>query len=459
VAVVACGTSWVITMNELRARFDSLDRVIVPDVWDEVQRRVAALDATTAHRPVVRVIPAPHSSTSQTRMGSRSTEQRRVWWVIAAALVAIALLAGALVAGGSRLLSLVAPSPTVAAPSPTVAAPSPTVAVPSPLHDGGPTNGLIAYTSNGQIFVSAPDGTNRRALTAIDEYAAKPGWSPDGDQIAFLSFSCAVGQPCDTKGSPGSLVVMSADGPGRLVLEENLHNVLTLEWSPDGKWLAFDAEDQRATQAGFPSRVWVVAPDGSESRRVADGQFPSWSPDGTTLAYVGENGTHLVAADGTGDRLLLQPGPAGSAIGGRWSPDGLQLAFVWHRACCPPANRASDPWLVDRSGNSAHRMSEVPDGGIFEGWSPDGRSIVYVDASQPDAAFAWPLVVAKSDGSGPRVVARVSSVPVHWSPDGTRLFLFEGQGDSPTRLVIIDPTGATPEMEVAADDASWQSIP
>lgn len=439
------------TMNDLRARFDSLDRVVVPDVWDEVQRRVAAFETSVTSSAVVRVIPGPNSRSSRTPIGG-SPGRHRVWWLIAAALMAIALLAGGLVAGGSRLLSSVLPSQTVVQPTPTVVPPS-------PLLNGGPTNGLIAYSSNGQIFVAAPDGSNRRALTPAGGNAFRPRWSPDGAHLAFLSFSCAVGQACDQKASPTSLAVIKPDGSDRQILEENLRNVLTLEWSPDGKWLAFDAEDQRATPAGFALRVWVVAFDGSELHTVAEGQFPSWSPDGATLAYSHVGATHLVAEDGTGDRLLLQPTAAGSAIGARWSPDGSQLAFIWKRPCCPPANRTPDAWLVDRSGSFPHRWSAVPDGMSFEGWSPDGQSIVYLDASQPDPTFTWPLIVANSDGSGPRSMARAASGTVQWSPDGTRLILFEAQADSPPRLVIIDLTGVTPEAGIPGDDPSWQSIP
>jgi dipeptidyl aminopeptidase/acylaminoacyl peptidase len=434
-------------MHDLSARFDSLNRVPVPDMWDAVQRRVAALEMSAAPRPVVSVLPRRRSRPAHAPTGGSSQPRRQVWWLVAATLAAIGLLALGLVAGGSR--SSVMPSPAAVSPSPAVVTPSPAVTA-APLQNGGPTNGVIAYSSNGQIFVAAPDGSNRHALTPADERAFEPRWAPAGDQLAFLTLSCAPGQPCDRKAGPISMVITNPDGSGRRTLAENLRNVMTLEWSPDGKQLAFDAESP------FGVRVLTIATH--EVRMIGVGEFPSWSPDGTTIAYPGDGQTHLVAADGTSDRLLLQPTAAGLAIGARWSPDGSQLAFVWKRACCPPANTPSDAWLVDRSGSSPHRWPEVPAGVSFEGWSPDGRSIVYLDASQPNAAFAWPLMVANSDGSGPRSVATVGSGWVHWSPDGTRMLLRDPSGDSP-RLLIVDLADATPDVEISADDASWQAIP
>jgi dipeptidyl aminopeptidase/acylaminoacyl peptidase len=442
-------------MHDLSARFDSLNRVPVPDVWDEVRRRTVALETSAAPRPIVKVPAVPRSRPVQGPLGGSSARRRPAWWLVAATLAAIALLAIGLVAGGSRLLSVVTPSPAALSPAPAVASPSPAVVSPAPgspapVQNGGATNGLIAYSSNGRIFVVAPDGSNPRALTPADEDAYQPRWSPDGEHLAFLRLSCVAGQPCDRKAGPISLVVMKPDGSGRQTLAEKLENVMTLEWSPDGKQLAFEAESP------FGVRVLTLATH--EVRVIGVGEFPNWSPDGTTIAYQGEGQTHLVASDGTADRLLLQPTQAGLAISARWSPDGSQLAFVWKRACCPPTNRASDAWLVDRSGNNPHRWPEVPVGVTFEGWSPDGRSIAYLDASQPNPAFAWPLIVANADGSSPRSVATVGSGWVHWSPDGTQLLVRDPSGNS-TRLLIVDLTGATPDVELSADDASWQSIP
>jgi hypothetical protein len=59
----------------------------------------------------------------------------------------------------------------------------PSPRLPSPL--GPARNGLIAFDSNGDIWVSNPDGTGRRQLTSGPDIDLGPTFSPDGSSIAF----------------------------------------------------------------------------------------------------------------------------------------------------------------------------------------------------------------------------------------------------------------------------------
>jgi Tol biopolymer transport system component len=116
------------------------------------------------------------------------------------------------------------------------------------------------------------------------------------------------------------------------------------------------------------SSVWIVAVDGSFRRRIAiDGAAPTWSPDGTTVAYESScGGVRLVAPDGT-DKT---PGPpvACPHIGVRglptWSPDGTQIAIAG----------SDGTYLVRPDGTGLRRLTSATSQGVLgagrPAWAP-----------------------------------------------------------------------------------------
>jgi photosystem II stability/assembly factor-like uncharacterized protein len=127
-------------MDNLRQRFATLDRVPVPEVWSEVERRLEALGGTAptgrlvAVRPEWRVARAERSRRASTPIRGR----RKIALLAAAMVIAVALVGGALAVGSGlvRLPSVVPPaldatpaitpttSPAEATPSPSLPASS-----------------------------------------------------------------------------------------------------------------------------------------------------------------------------------------------------------------------------------------------------------------------------------------------------------------------------------------------
>jgi hypothetical protein len=149
-----------------------------------------------------------------------------------------------------------------------------------------------------------------------------PAWSPDGSRIAIVV----------TKKGNTDIYVMDADGSHQRRLTTSLAQDEFPSWSPDGSTIVYDSSGSTPLDNSGLSptqEIWSVPAAGGTPVRLtnnhASDQAPSYSPDGTKIAFFEPDGITEMDADGRNVR------PVAGASGGwtpRWSPDGSRIAFL-----------------------------------------------------------------------------------------------------------------------------------
>ena len=175
----------------------------------------------------------------------------------------------------------------------------------------------VAYNddTDGTMWRSKIDGTQKLQLVFPPMLAYLPKWSPDGKQIAFF------GHP---PGEPFQLYLIPAEGGSPELLYRTSTNSADPNWSPDGKSLVF-GENSLNNQG---SAVYVLD---LKTRNVSklpgsDGLYsPRWSPDGRYIAAIPLDSLKLMLFDFTTQKWselarIFVAFPA-------WSPDGRYLYF------------------------------------------------------------------------------------------------------------------------------------
>jgi TolB protein len=140
------------------------------------------------------------------------------------------------------------------------------------------------------------DGTGQHRLLARNYESLHPSWSPDGRQIAFLGFS--------TEG----LYVCRANGRNirRLAGGVSTKDAAEPRWSADGSQLLFEKG-----QGGGPDSTLVVNASGGGLRRIATRtDYPTWSPDGRSIAFAKDFRSLRVANAAGGTGKLIARGDA-----------------------------------------------------------------------------------------------------------------------------------------------------
>jgi dipeptidyl aminopeptidase/acylaminoacyl peptidase len=301
-----------------------------------------------------------------------------------------------------------------------------------------------------EIAVTNLAGTRQKRLTENAYSDHFPVWSPDGSRIAFIANPRSLGWEWRNL----EVYTMAADGSDVRLAASTLRKELEFSWhtkayatrrkvrqgeeiedsedawlgavalappawSPDGRWLAFQVNDDRYDAKYHPIYLYTVDLDEQKLQRVAEdvNSVVSWSPDGQRLAFMkatgdGDDGGNValvtLAADGSDEKLIATIASYGIREGYvrwiptvSWSSDGTQILYSCNSAAC--VVNVEDGEVIELTGERT-RWNQSP---YLAAWSPDGTRIALFKPAYRD--IPPQLYTVALDGTDRRDLIRLDA--------------------------------------------------
>lgn len=220
---------------------------------------------------------------------------------------------------------------------------------------------------------------------------------------------------------------MNVDGTGRQQLTDTQDVERYMSTPRDGRYIVFDLLRQGE------GNVWRADGDGGGSMQLTSGSWntePDVAPDGKWVVYTDSDSLMWKVPIGGGQAVRLTDHPARHPA---FSPDGKLIACYYksgqngpHQLALIPAEGGTPSRVFDVTAPNTGSSSNAPRSWVVLRWSPDGRSILYID-DKAGASNIWSQPV---DGGAPKQITDFKSDLI-WtfdiSPDGKQLVMSRGR--------------------------------
>jgi TolB protein len=259
----------------------------------------------------------------------------------------------------------------------------------------------VVHTGMGQeneqfeLVVADADGFNPQTVVRNNQPLLSPAWSPDGRQLAYVSFAT---------GRSNIIVQDLFTGNNRVVSSDEGINGAPA-WSPDGRYLAVSL-----SRGGSPD-IWLIDPAGDERPRQLTHHWsintePAWSADGEAIFFTSDRAgrpqIYRMDADGENVSRVTFEGRynANVALAG----DQSQLAVVF--------SEGDEDFRIAIHDRETERLRVLSDGRLDESpsFAPNGSMLLYaarqrgrgvLAAVSADGRVRQRLVVSEGDAREP----------------------------------------------------------
>lgn len=246
----------------------------------------------------------------------------------------------------------------------------------------------IAYVTKGgsryTLWVADADGENAQSALASPEPIISPAWSPNGAQLAYVSFESR--KP----------VIYSHDvATGKRKLLANFRGSNSAPaWAPDSQQIV------ATLSLSTGSQLYLLNANGGEPKRLTQSSSidtePAYSPDGKSIYFVSDRGGapqiyRMSSNGGNAERVTFN---GSYNISPAISPDGRWLAYV---------SRINGAFKLQVMDIASGTVSQITDTAADESpsFAPNSRLIVYATQQQGREA----LMTTTLDG---RIKAKLS---------------------------------------------------
>lgn len=304
-----------------------------------------------------------------------------------------------------------------------------------------------AFIFHPKIWVMDSDGSDKMLLNTIETWDSSAVWSPDGSKIAFVA-GTERGLYRDSNYGPhdgGDIWIMNRDGSGKKQLTTKETYDYSPQWSPDGSKILFVSEPSGNEEIYEACKsIWVMNSDGSDKKQLTAFEtndiLPSWSPDGSKIAYVSSRYTVKTMSDLYRETYVFRP----------------EFKEQLNRSI----------WVMNSNGSDKTQLTTAIESCGRPVWSPDGSKIAFISGS---GHYPSDLLVMNSDGSNlkkltaikntEQIMSRFQVISIFkryflsptWSPDGTKILFVSNES-----IYVINSNGSN-KMQLTTNETCAKS--